>query len=130
MNVAERIADLIDDQRQFAASAITEIGRQRIEGVTEQPRVAQQHYPPAGKINAARGGLALRIAAQGRPIAVAMIGFSKAVERRPVQGEQRRFPFQSLRRAFVGPRPFTARWGAVTATLSKRGAPGPRRQAE
>ena len=38
VDVAEGVADLVDDQRQLAVGAIAEIDRQRIEGVAEQPR--------------------------------------------------------------------------------------------
>ncbi|MEA2912699.1 MAG: hypothetical protein QOJ15_4780 [Bradyrhizobium sp.] len=41
VDVAKSVADLIDQKRKFAAGAGAEIHRQRIEGVTEQPRVAQ-----------------------------------------------------------------------------------------
>ena len=38
-----------------AVGAIAEIDRQRIEGVTEQPRIAQQQHPPAGQVDAVLG---------------------------------------------------------------------------
>jgi hypothetical protein len=51
VDVAKRVADLIDDQDQFASGAIAKVNRQRIEGVAEQPRVTQQQHPPAGWID-------------------------------------------------------------------------------
>ena len=47
-----------------AVRAIAEVNRQRIEGVTEQPRIAQQQYPPAGQVDPVLGGLPLRIKPQ------------------------------------------------------------------
>ena len=42
MDIAEGVADLIDDKGKPPVGAIAEIDRQRTEGETEQARVAQQ----------------------------------------------------------------------------------------
>jgi hypothetical protein len=50
VEAAKRVADLVDDQRKLAAGAVAETDRERIEGVTEQARIAQQLYPPAAEL--------------------------------------------------------------------------------
>ena len=92
MDVAESVAHFINQECQFATRAIAEIDRQRIEGVAEQAGIAEQQHPPAGQVNAALGRATLRIGAQRRAVALAVVGLVETVERRPVDAEQRRLP--------------------------------------
>ena len=80
VDLAEGIAHLVDDQRKLAVGAIAEIDRQRIEGVAEQAGIAEQQDAPAGEVDAMLGRAALRIGAQRRAVALAMVGFVEAVE--------------------------------------------------
>src|SRR4029079_9445050 len=55
MDAAKRVAHLVDQQRQLAIRAITEIDRKRIKSVAEQTGVTQQQYASAREVNAALG---------------------------------------------------------------------------
>src|SRR5580692_615486 len=96
VDIAEGVADLIDDQGKRPVSAIAEIGRQRVEGVAEQPRIAQQQHPSAAEVDAAIRRAVLRVQAQVRPVAFAVIGLVKTVERRPVDAEQPALPVRGV----------------------------------
>jgi hypothetical protein len=50
VDLAKLVAHFIDDERKFTAGAITEIDRQRIEGVAEEAGIAEQQHPPAREI--------------------------------------------------------------------------------
>ena len=63
MDIAERIPDLIDDERELAAGPIAEIDRQRIEGVAEEARIAQQQHLSAGEVDSLFGRTSLRVLA-------------------------------------------------------------------
>src|ERR1700686_3815898 len=68
VDVSKRVANLIDDQGEFAVDAMAEVNRQRIEGETEQAGITQQPHVTAGQIDTVLGRAAMRISAQGRSI--------------------------------------------------------------
>ena len=96
MEFAKSVADLIDHQGELAVGAIAEIDRQRVEGETEEARVAQQQHASPAQVEAVLLGAALRVMTQARPVARAMIGLVEAVNRRPVYPEQSGLPVRHL----------------------------------
>ena len=53
VDIAEGIANLVDDQPEVAVGLVTEIDGQRIEGIAEQAGIAEQQHPSAGEVDAA-----------------------------------------------------------------------------
>ena len=65
MDIAEGVADLLNDKGEGPVGAIAEIDRQRIEGVAKQPGIAQKQQASAGQVDDVLLGAPLRVSTQG-----------------------------------------------------------------
>jgi hypothetical protein len=55
VDLAEGVANLVDDEGEGAVGAMAEMDRERIESITEQSRVAQKLDPTAGEVDVVLG---------------------------------------------------------------------------
>src|SRR5260370_9677778 len=64
VDVPKSVANLVDDQGEFAVGAVAEINRQRIKRKTEQAGVTQQPPLPSGQVQAVLRRATVRLGAQ------------------------------------------------------------------